>query len=43
MPELEPRQLGVQPAFGLELRVRADVDDAAAVHHHDAIGLEHGG
>ena len=40
--ELQLRQFGVQAALRHQRIVRALGDDAAAVHHHDAVGLEHG-
>ena len=41
--ELQACQFSVQSVFGQQLCMRALGDDAALVHHHDAVGLEHGG
>src|SRR5207249_11314576 len=38
---LDAVQLGVRPAPGEELVVRADFDDAGAVEHHDQVGHAH--
>ena len=37
--ELQARKFSVQSTFGQQLCVRALGDDAALVHHHDAVGL----
>ena len=41
--ELALVEAAVQAALGQQLRVRADLDDAALVHHDDAIGVQDGG
>ena len=40
--ELQPREAGVEAAARAEARVRAFLDDPAAVHHDDAVGRADG-
>ena len=40
--ELHGRQPSVQTIARHELCVGAGIDDAATVHHHDAVGVDHG-
>ena len=41
--ELQGGEIRVQPATGHEFSMCAHVDDASAVHHHDAVGALHSG
>jgi hypothetical protein len=36
-------ELGIQAVARQQLGMGADVDDAAGLHHHDAVGAQHGG